>query len=232
MVQEINRPYVIARIKFVKLGNLQYISHLDLVRTMHKVLIRTKLPLWYSEGFNPKPKMVFSLPLSIGVQSVCEYMDVRLTERVSEQQILNLINDNVTDELKALEVYYPTTSLSEIKWYLYTVKIKTENASEELAMACDSVLNSSPLVVEKKGKKGVSEVDISPMISFATAVLDSGLIKLSLKLSADSSAPLNPELVVKLLKNKCGILSSDNLLEEYYITMRECAYFEDMSPYK
>ena len=52
MVQ-VNTEKLFIRVKFKKVGNLQYISHLDLVRTMHKVIVRAKLPLWYTEGFNP-----------------------------------------------------------------------------------------------------------------------------------------------------------------------------------
>ena len=60
MVQ-VNTP-INLRVKFKKVGALQYVSHLDLVRTMHKIIVRAKLPLWYTEGFNPKPKMVFAAP--------------------------------------------------------------------------------------------------------------------------------------------------------------------------
>ena len=61
MVQ-VNNEKLFIRLKFKKTGRLQYISHLDLVRTMHKVIIRAGLPLWYTEGFNPKPKMIFAAP--------------------------------------------------------------------------------------------------------------------------------------------------------------------------
>ena len=58
MVQ-VNNSKITVRIKFKKLGKLQYISHLDMVRTMNKIIVRAKLPLYYTEGFNPKPKMTF-----------------------------------------------------------------------------------------------------------------------------------------------------------------------------
>ena len=79
MVQ-VNPPYHNIRIKFRKVGDLQYISHLDLVRTMQKALKRAGLKMWYTEGFNPKPKMVFGPPLSIGVESECEFLDIRLLD--------------------------------------------------------------------------------------------------------------------------------------------------------
>ncbi len=232
MVQEINQPFLTYRVKFVKLGSLQYISHLDLVRTMNKVLIRTKLPLWYSEGFNPKPKMVFSLPLSIGAQSMSEYMDIRLTSRVDENTVLTLINENVTEELRALEVYCPETKLSDIKWYSYQIKIKTKLVSEELVNKCNSELNKENLIVEKNSKKGISTIDIKPMIKYADSVLDGDMISISAILSSDSGAVLNPELFIKALNEKCNFFTEGNLLEEYYTIMRLKAYTEDMNEYK
>ena len=71
------------RIKFTKVGSLQFISHLDLNRTMTTVMIRAKIPIYYSEGFNPHPKMVFALPLSIGAESVCELLDIKIVEDIS-----------------------------------------------------------------------------------------------------------------------------------------------------
>lgn len=68
MVQ-VNATKLFLRFRFKKQGSLQFISHLDLVRTMHKVIVRAKLPLWYTEGFNPKPKMIFAAPLSIGTET-------------------------------------------------------------------------------------------------------------------------------------------------------------------
>ena len=66
------------RMKFSKVGSMQYISHLDLQRNFARVLIRAGIPVWYTKGFNPHAKIVFGLPLSVGAQSVCEYVDVRI----------------------------------------------------------------------------------------------------------------------------------------------------------
>lgn len=231
MVQ-INQPYLTLRLKFVKLGSLQYISHLDLVRTMHKVLIRTKLPLWYSEGFNPKPKMIFSQPLSIGAQSVTEYMDIRVTEKVSEDCALELLNENVTDELRFLDAYYPESKLSEIRYFSYTIVVNTHGADDMLAKKCEELLNAPQLIVSKKGKSGVSDVDIRPLISSASVVAENGTLRISCVLSADPSAVLNPEYVIKALKDGGLILRDTNVLNEYYSIMRDRAHRADMSEYR
>ena len=70
------------RAKFYKIGMLQYISHLDLMRTMTRTLTRAGIPAWYSQGFNPRLKITFSLPLSIGTQSECEFFDIKLVLKI------------------------------------------------------------------------------------------------------------------------------------------------------
>ena len=230
MVQVNNTP-INLRIKFHKLGSLQYISHLDLVRTMNKIVVRSGLPLWYTEGFNPKPKMVFAAPLSIGTESVCEYMDLRLSERVCAEEAMQMLNKNMTREMQVIEAYYPERKLTDLKWLSYTITIKTNGATDELAKMCEQALYSDKIEVEKKTKSGPALVDIRPLIRSAYAVCDGDLIRISAVLSADQSTFLNPEYVVKALKAKCGILSDPCLTNEYYSIMRERAYLDDMTDF-
>lgn len=228
MVQINNSP-INLRVKFQKIGNLQYVSHLDLVRTMNKIIVRAELPLWYTEGFNPKPKIVFAAPLSIGTESVTEFVDIRLFEKISPEEALERINRNTTEELKALSAYYPNSKMTELKWFSYTVKIKTDSANEALAELCQKALLADKLEVEKKTKsKELVLTDIRPLIKSASAEFCNGEILIYCTLSADQSCFLNPEYVVKALKRNVGILSSGNLVNEYYSIMRNSAYFSDM----
>ena len=216
------------RVKFKKVGNLQYISHLDLVRTMNKIIVRAKLPLWYTEGFNPKPKMVFAAPLSTGVESVCEFMDLRLTERMDVNLAKELLNANMTGEMQALEVYYPTSKLTDLKWLSYTILLSGNGVSEENAARCDSALSEEEIRILKKTKSGEAVVDIRPMIKSASAVYDNGKIRIFCILSSDSQSFLNPEYIVKYLRESVGVMTDENLLSESYEIMRENAYFENM----
>lgn len=233
MVQVNGNTPINLRVKFKKIGNLQYISHLDLVRTMHKIIVRANLPLWYTEGFNPKPKMVFAAPLSIGTESVTEFVDIRLSEKISEFEALTRLNENMTEEMQALEVYYPDHKLTEMKWLSYTIVIKTNSASKDLAEKCREILLSERVEVEKKTKSGdVTVCDIRPLIKGVKSVFDGENIRISCVLSADASAFLNPEYIIKVLRQECGILSDENLLNEYYSIMREIAYLGDMSEFR
>jgi len=71
-------PVMRVRIGFKKLGRVAYSSHLDLVRTFPRMLRRVGLPLYYSEGFRPLPRLTFSPPLPVGTSSLCEHVDVRI----------------------------------------------------------------------------------------------------------------------------------------------------------
>ena len=66
------------RLRFRKTGRAVYISHLDLMRTMQRAFSRAEYELEYSKGFNPHPQISISLPLSVGVASLCELMDFKL----------------------------------------------------------------------------------------------------------------------------------------------------------
>ena len=110
-----NAQPTVIRIRFTKVGSLQFISHLDLCRTMKSALIRAKAPLWYSEGFNPHPRMTFALPLSIGTQSVNELLDVKLDYEVDAEQFRQALDAETTDEMKILECYYPENKLNAYK---------------------------------------------------------------------------------------------------------------------
>ena len=231
MVQ-VNPTKLFLRFKFKKTGNLQYISHLDLVRTMHKIIVRAGLPLWYTEGFNPKPKMIFAAPLSIGTESVCEFMDIRLSEYMDPADAMARLNANMTAEMQVSEAYYPETKFTDLAWLSYTVTVNTTGATPELAEACTAALTADRVELLKKTKSGEAVVDIRPLIKSADAVYCDGSIRISCILSADPSSFLNPEYVIKALREKCGILSSPDLMSESYSIMRERAYSADMSEFK
>ena len=231
MVQ-VNPTKLVLRFKFKKTGKLQYISHLDLVRTMHKVIVRAKLPLWYTEGFNPKPKMVFAAPLSIGTESVCEFMDIRLNEYIDPAEAMSRLNANMTSEMQVIEAYYPETKFTDLAWLSYTITVNTIGASTELAERFNAALSADKIEILKKTKSGENIVDIRSLIKSADAVLDGNSIRISCVLSADPSSFLNPEHIVKVLREKCGALSSENLISESYSIMRNRAYLADMSEFR
>lgn len=175
------------RVRFNKIGNLQFISHLDLCRTMRSSLKRAGIPVMYSEGFNPHPKMSFLLPLSIGCQSVCEVMELKIASGLSFDEIKDRLNSALTDELVITEVYSPVNKYGDLGFAEYIVTFDA---------GFDTVpLSGQKLVVSKRTKNGERNVDILPLIKKYECSSDS----IKLLLSADSENYLNPEYVVKAI---------------------------------
>ena len=174
------------RVKFTKTGRLKFISHLDINRTMKSALLRAKMPMWYSEGFNPRPKIVFALPLSLGVESVCEYMDIRLVESVNFDTMKETFRRTVTDEMAVLDIYEPETKLTDIGFAEYRFEFDKEITAEKL---------KSPLVIMKRSKSGEKEVDIQPLIQ--RYEIDGNVM--TAVLQADSENYLSPDYLAKAL---------------------------------
>ena len=222
------------RFKFRKIGNLQFISHLDLQKAMAKVLVRAKAPLWYSKGFNPHAKLIFALPLSVGAQSECEYLDVRVERAIPPLELMEHINNELTDELRFVDAYYPETALEDIYWAEYDFSIKTTGADENLAREVEKLLTAEQVIILKKAKDKYKkiffmEIDIAPYVRDVSVAFDGEIIKINAKLSASINQThphINPENIVTMLKDKLGILSGDVTQEQYDI-IRTRIYFED-----
>lgn len=229
MVQ-VNQTKQFLRFKFIKRGSLQYISHLDLVRTMHKVIVRAKLPLWYTEGFNPKPKMIFAAPLSIGTESECEFMDLRMNEYIDPAEAMARINANMTSEMQITEAYYPDSKFTDLKWMSYRLSFTPFSLDDDLVKLCNDMLSLDTVEVLKKNSD--QTINIRPLIKSAVASRVGDSIVVDAVLSADPSAFLNPEYIVKFLKEKCGLISHPDLTAEHYEIMRLNAYFGDMTEFR
>lgn len=213
------------RVKFQKVGNLQYISHLDLQRTLHRILVRAGIPMWYTKGFNPHAKIVFSTPLSVGAQSICEMVDIRIDRDMPCDEIKRLLNCEVTEELRILDVYIPSVKFSDIAWATYEIELHEEGIGEK-ENQIRTILDEPQLLAVKKTKSGEKEIDILPLIRDLHVDIDEQrqcvVLKLMLSIGADNY--LNPELLLTVLKKKTGILSSPNA---WYSIMRTATYLED-----
>ena len=229
---ELERPRTV-RLKFRKVGSLQYISHLDLQRTFMRVLTRACLPVWYTKGFNPHAKLVFSTPLSVGAQSEYEFLDLRIDREMSPEEIMIRLNRELTEELQITEAYLPKSDFSEIAWATYEINICTENASSELAEQMKKTLTTAPLLLTKRTKAGEKEIDIVPLIheiNISSQESDR-TIAIFATLSATTGEFLNPEMLITALKRECGILSGDPM-NEWYTILRTSVMKADFTRFR
>ena len=225
MVQ-VNQAKLFLRFKFRKIGNLQYISHLDLQRTFNRVLVRAGLPLWYTKGFNPHIKMVFGMPLPVGSESECEMLDIRIEREMSEREVKERLNRELTDELSVLDVYVPSEKFTAIAFAEYEYTIVTTGADAALAERIGAALSGGALTVMKKSKSGEREINLSEYIHSAEVRFDAGVIFISAKLSAAEGKYISPEALITALCRETGILTGDPT-KEYYRILRSRALLAD-----
>ena len=184
------------RIKFTKTGRLRYISHLDLCRTMQPAMIRAKIPLWYTEGFNPHPKMVFAQPLPLFVESRCEFLDIKIVENVTCEELKTRLRAAFTDELYVLDVYVPSAKFTEIAYASYEIKGLPVTAGDIKALL------SGAIEIVKKTKSGAKKtVDIREQVKSVTLRPD-GTVECVLSASGDKY--LNPDIFAKAAASRIG----------------------------
>jgi len=200
------------RVKFGKTGKMKYISHLDLCRTMKSSMKRAGIPVWYTEGFNPHPKMVFSLPLSLFSESVCEFMDIKITENMPHDEVRDRMNRVFSEDMRVYEVYTPTTKFSDIGYSEYEIEIfDIKNGKSWFEK-----LLSGPIEVVKHTKSGEKLTDIKPFIKSCEVTEEADKLKLKAVLCAASAEFLNPEYLIKAVGDLSG-----QTLNEYSILRTE-----------
>lgn len=221
------------RICFQKMGALQYISHLDLVRTMTRVIARAQLPIKYTEGFHPIPHLVFSAPLPVGAQSPREFLDIEVLSEVDTEEVKARLNEGLPAELSVGEVYYATTKFKEITAAEYEIRMHTANATPALAEKCVACLSEGSVVVHKRTKGGERDVDVRDAILRVRGewCAESDELVVAVTLAAAGGSFLNPDYLVSYLKDRLGVLSGSPDEEWYHVirTHLFCANGEDFS---
>ena len=217
------------RIMFRKVGDLQYISHLDLQRTIARVLVRAQIPMWYTQGFNPHAKVIFGIPLSVGTESECEFIDLRIDRDISPAEVKERLNRELTNEMQILEAYEPKSTFMDVCSAKYEFCLRFAGADAETAQKLQTLYTTSPLTMTKKTKSGDKEIDIVGMIRRVKVVYNEAHpneIRISAILSAGNSEHLNPEFLIKAAKDHLGILCGDPKNETYSI-LRTHVYLAD-----
>lgn len=154
------------RALFEKTGNAVYISHLDLMRLFQRAFKRAGLPLTHTQGYNPRPSVSIALPLSLGVESRCELLDFELEgDRINNEEICQRLNACLIDGVKVLQVYENADKIKNISLLSCKLTLEYDRGVPAAAMEeIRSLFEQSEILVEKKGKHGITEQNISQMI--------------------------------------------------------------------
>lgn len=154
------------RALFEKTGNAVWISHLDLMRLFQRAFKRAGLPLTHTQGYNPRPSVSIAMPLSVGVESVCELLDFDLDGvTVPCDEIKERLNGALVDGVRVLDVYDNGGKIKNLALLRSVVTLEYDHGVPGEAVEQLRALFAQPsLLVEKKGKNGIVEQDIIPMI--------------------------------------------------------------------
>lgn len=212
------------RLWFSKDGRAKYISHLDLNRCMSRMVHLAKIPLWYTEGFNPHPFFVFALALPLGVAGERETMDIRLLENMEKEEILSRLNRVFSGcGVQFFDVTQPQKKPGEIAYAKYRFVLETACA-KETAQKIAKVLETSPLLVEKRSKSQSKMINLKECLYDLFVQEKDGSVEIKVTLPAGSVQNINPWLLSNALQTQ--------LKEELFFSItRLCLLDENFAPF-
>ncbi|UCH51878.1 MAG: DUF2344 domain-containing protein, partial [Chloroflexota bacterium] len=192
------------RLKFSRGEELKFLSHLDLMRLWERALRRAGLPLAYSEGFTPHPQIALAAPLSVGITSQAELMDVVLSRWLPPQTFMAQIGEQVPHGIELLEVWPvgpKTASLqSQVRFVEYRVEIETERESQEVELALQSLLSAKELPWHHLRDTGARYYDLRALIDDLWLIdCRDSLCVLGMRLRCYEKGTGRPEQVAKSL---------------------------------
>ena len=202
--------YISVRLKFSRLGPVRYLGHLDMLRYFQKAVMRSELPVRYSEGFNPHQIISFAYPLGVSMETLGDYVDLDLVETDGfqfsntkekedyETNIVNSLNKVMQEGISILQA----TVLSENELnamasvYAADYDVYYQNEKQIESGIIKQFLEQKEITVLKEGKKGTKEVDIKDGIICLEAKESNILF---MKLRSGSECNIKPSTIIELL---------------------------------
>ena len=190
------------RFEFSKDEEARFISHLDMIRVFERSVRRAGLPLTYSQGFNPHPKIAFGPALALGTASDKEYVDISFNKELNVDRTVEALRSKFPSGISILrgkEVSKGAESLNAlINRAMYTVScpLMKEATEEELQSFCKELLEKDTIIVKKRTKKGIRDKDIRKGIFKLECQLKEGRAVLLCGLLLGPEGSVRPEEVV------------------------------------
>ena len=155
---------------FQKNKEISYTSHLDVQRTLQRSFRRAELPLAYSKGFNPHPKLSFATALATGYTSSSEWFEVELDRSIEPQTFIERVNSVLPDGMRIVEAFEADDSIDTLSKliraakYELTVHFVAPVSEQNVKDAVQSIMDTDTVIVDKKTKSGIKAANIRPDI--------------------------------------------------------------------
>ncbi len=192
------------RLKFGRGEELKFLSHLDLMRLWERALRRAGLPLAYSEGFTPHPRIALAAPLSVGVTSEAELMDVFLSRWMAPDSFVAQAKKQLPQGLDLPEAWPVGLNIpslqSQVRFAEYKVEVDTEKARQEVESAVRSLLSAEELPWHHFRDTGARHYDLRALVDNLWLIdCRDSLCVLGMRLRCDARGSGRPEQVAKAL---------------------------------
>ena len=201
------QPVQKIRFEFEKVGELRYLSHLELMRALQRALRRAGVPLAYTQGFNPQPKVSVAQALAVGVEGLRELGEVELTSWVEPADLLARWNKQLPPELKILRTWeaplnVPSLSAG-VRGAVYQVRLLPNGWDPTIlavlgnAGACADFLAQGPIPVEVSKKGQTVSLDARPFVQEFSASSADGCPQWQLVIRAGLGGSVKPQAVMR-----------------------------------
>ena len=189
-----------ARITFSKQGALRYTGHLDLHRLWERDMRRADLPLSYSQGFHPQPKISLASALPLGFSSRCEMLDVRFNMEIPTDEIASRLQDSLPPDIRITRVELveerEPALQTQVASASYEIELTEPVDGSDLTQKAAALMTSESLPRERRGKF----YDLRPLIeTLQVTTGPDGEVGLEMKLAARNGATGRPEEVLNAL---------------------------------
>jgi radical SAM-linked protein len=181
------------RVRYAKRGRLRFTSHRDFSRAFERAVFRARIPMAYSSGFNPHPRISYAGAAPTGSASEAEYLEIALAEIVTPQDVHAALDESLPDGLDVLEVVdaaeLASSGLADLlvasRWI-----IDTRGDREQAVAAVTAFLAAPSVTVERMTKKGLREFDCrAAVVSLDVAPAEEGAPGASLDLVLRHGVP-------------------------------------------
>lgn len=214
-------------IKFSKENSIKFIGHLDLMRTIQRMIRRSQLPVQYSNGFNPRINMSIAQPLPVGTYSCGEYMDICFKNEVDENEIKSRLNQNAPLGIKIYDVIRikdivgqkAFKSMAEVYAAKYVIKMKYIDTST-LEVDMKNIIKREQWKTLKKTKRGEAEINIKKFVKKFTYKVERNLLVMNILISCGSRNNLSAGLLSDYIQKNTSFSDKnafvDIMREEMY----------------
>ncbi len=189
----------------------KYISHLDLLRCYTRSVMRSGLPVEYSQGFNPHQKMTFALPLPVGVTSECEYVDIAFEDnKVTDDEIMQKLNLNLPPDIRILSVGDIKCKASDIVCAQYNVTLYSEREIKP-SWITDFFEQDEVIAFKKTKKKTDKPINLMDYVrSWEILEITECAARIRLVLDAGGERNLKPDMLLRAFCEAHPEVCADN----------------------